>query len=1056
MCGGGNKTTTTSTQAPNPAAMGYYNQAFGTASNVANTPTSAVPLQGVANLSSEQNAGIGGINQYANAAQPYYQQAATYANNAATPLTAQQIQNYQNPYTQQVVNATEAQFNNQNAQQQQQVLGNAAAQGALGGDRVGVAQANLAGQQQLAQAPVIAGLYSQGYNTATQTALAEQQAQAQGAYSLGNIGAGIQNSGISGAGAQLGAGQLQQQYGPNSQAYYNALYGQQLGQFQLPFQESQLLTGAAGSLGSQMGGTSTTQAPPPNIFSQIAGLGMGAAGLGLAFSDRRLKENVHKVGKTNDGQPIYRYQFKGSPEWHIGLMAQDVEKSHPHAVHEGIGGVKMVDLKSATDDAIGKSYGGALSYDSGGVIPFANQSNLLQIAPMGAAHNTMPSAPQGPNANAATPSIGQQAIQLASLATKGNGANNLKSGIGNLGTGISDAWNGLTNPPTSLAPPGIGSPADASAFSTGDLGGTAGVLGSGLFSRGGTISTGGAVYEPPRDPNGIYVPRGFADGGDTFDQRFGTWPPQADPPADTSFDERETQQLGLGKPVDWGMGQDAPAIPALPPATTVAPASGYNSDDAALPANSTLTAGQAIPGLVPPTTAPDQPSAPGQEKGAFGIPRDAALALASAGFGIAGGASPYAGINIGRGAQQGLESFQQQQKQRLTFEQEAKKLAQQADQFQKSLAQQKELHNAITPYQQAEVALKQRQQALAELQPVTVTDSIGMPHSMVKDPNTGQLIPYEQAVRQNPLLQQQQPGTPAPSGPPGRARTIPVSWDVEPGLEYLAQPTADEIPKTARPEVLQGIDQGLAARVRAVDEGRMPLPTGAAQRMPQNIALMELLSRYDPGFTAQDYASKLATRKDFTAGPTAKNITALNTVMQHVKELDGAAGDLNNWHSGWLPTTGMLNKGTEMLREGQQDPRLSRFNTAANAVANELERAFRGNTTAISGIEEWRKGLNPSMSPEQWQASRGTLMKLLGGRLEAVTDQYNRGMGSAKDPMMMLSPGAAQAYKELQSPQGQQRQQQNAAPPTQRQVGQTVTTSKGTFKWNGSGWDPVQ
>ena len=166
--------TTTTNQTPSPQAMQAYQGLMGSAANtVANNPFQAYGGQFVAPVNQQQYAGISGINANANFAQPFSSQAANYANTAAQPLTAGQIQQYQNPYTQSVVNATEAQFNNQNAQQQSQLVGNAAAQGALGGNRVGVAQANLAGQQALAENPTIAGLYSSGYQQATQTA--EQQ-----------------------------------------------------------------------------------------------------------------------------------------------------------------------------------------------------------------------------------------------------------------------------------------------------------------------------------------------------------------------------------------------------------------------------------------------------------------------------------------------------------------------------------------------------------------------------------------------------------------------------------------------------------------------------------------------------------------------------------------------------------------------------------------------------------------------------------------------------------------------------------------------------------------
>jgi hypothetical protein len=73
--------------------------------------------------------------------------------------------------------------------------------------------------------------------------------------------------------------------------------------------------------------------------------GAGAAGgFGALFSDRRLKTDIEKVGKTNDGLPIYTYKYKGDKTTQMGVMAQDVEKKTPNAVKE-IGGFKAVNYK---------------------------------------------------------------------------------------------------------------------------------------------------------------------------------------------------------------------------------------------------------------------------------------------------------------------------------------------------------------------------------------------------------------------------------------------------------------------------------------------------------------------------------------------------------------------------------------------------------------------------------------------------------------------------------------------------------------------------------------
>jgi hypothetical protein len=66
--------------------------------------------------------------------------------------------------------------------------------------------------------------------------------------------------------------------------------------------------------------------------------GLGGAFAGL-FSDRRLKDNIKKVGKLDNGLDVYSYTMNGVPQ--IGLIAQEVEKVKPEAVGE-IGGFKTV------------------------------------------------------------------------------------------------------------------------------------------------------------------------------------------------------------------------------------------------------------------------------------------------------------------------------------------------------------------------------------------------------------------------------------------------------------------------------------------------------------------------------------------------------------------------------------------------------------------------------------------------------------------------------------------------------------------------------------------
>lgn len=263
-------TTSTSTYTPpsyiTDALKGLVGNAQSTYNQQASQPTT----------NSLQNTAFGSLANVGNVASPYIGQAADLTTQGTQPYTyspvgASDISQYESPYNQDVVNATQNQFNLQNAQEQNSLKGNAASAHALGGDRVGVAQAQLAGQQAANQAPTIAGLYNQNYaqalgeaNTQQQTGIAAANSNAYrqlyGAGELGSLGQEAQGTALSGAAAQLQGGTLQQQ---------------------LPYQNLQQFAGLLDPQAGVAGGTGTQQTPGPSLFSQLAGAGLSAAGLGL-------------------------------------------------------------------------------------------------------------------------------------------------------------------------------------------------------------------------------------------------------------------------------------------------------------------------------------------------------------------------------------------------------------------------------------------------------------------------------------------------------------------------------------------------------------------------------------------------------------------------------------------------------------------------------------------------------------------------------------------------------------------------------------------------------
>ena len=369
--GGGKGATTTSTMKPPAEIMEAYKKSLGMAEQATNTPYQQYGGQLVAGMNQNQQQAISNVNAAQGMALPYIQQGAQYTNQGAQGVTPGLINNFMSPYLQNVVGATQNNILESNAQQQQAMKGSAIQAGAFGGDRARVGQAELARQQGLAGSQTISGLLNQGYGQALGAAQNQVQNYFTGGNQLANLGINAQQSALSGAQALMAAGTQQQQ---TDQAGLEAQYQQFMQRLAYPYQQAQFYANIAQGIGAGAGGTSATTTPGPNPFSQILGAGLTFA----SMSDRRMKENVEKIGKTNDGQPIYRYNYKGEPEGktQIGLMAQDVEKTNPDAVHT-LGGIKMVDYDAATEGSRAKKYGGGFvrgRYAAGGLgmVPYAD------------------------------------------------------------------------------------------------------------------------------------------------------------------------------------------------------------------------------------------------------------------------------------------------------------------------------------------------------------------------------------------------------------------------------------------------------------------------------------------------------------------------------------------------------------------------------------------------------------------------------------------------------------------------------------------------------------
>jgi len=278
---------------------------FTSAQKLADDGTMPFAPSKLADLSQGQQQAITSALQGVGSFQPFLQQGAQAIGQGIGQLgTAQNYvagagfsptdyQQFMDPYTEDVIAATQADIARQGAMQQNQAQASAVGAGAFGGSRQAVMQGEIARNVMDQQARTGAQLRSQGFAQAQNLAQQAAQQQLKQAQLTGQLG-----QTVAGLGSQTAAlGQLGQQMGVQDINTLLGIGGLQQGQAQkqldidkqnllaqqaLPFQKIGFLSDIFKGVPSLQQTATTTSTPRPSTSSQL--LGLGIAGLGAVGS----------------------------------------------------------------------------------------------------------------------------------------------------------------------------------------------------------------------------------------------------------------------------------------------------------------------------------------------------------------------------------------------------------------------------------------------------------------------------------------------------------------------------------------------------------------------------------------------------------------------------------------------------------------------------------------------------------------------------------------------------------------------------------------------------
>lgn len=207
-------------------------------------------------------------------------------------------------------------------------------------------------------------------------------------------------------------------------------------------------------------------------------------------------------------------------------------------------------------------------------------------------------------------------------------------------------------------------------------------------------------------------------------------------------------------------------------------------------------------------------------------------------------------------------------------------------------------------------------------------------------------------------------------------------------------------------DLLRALPPGDAALVQKVANYEIPISGFGGMDAKTRQRILPLVSMYKPEFDATQYATRAALRKDFTSGKAAANIRSLNTAVSHLDSLKKAGDELDNgplqlWNR--IANAGLTAVG---------DPRVTRFENAATAVEGELATVFKGTAGTDQEIKQWRQNISAIQSPEQIDGGVKQVVELLGGRLQALRDQYEKGIGEVGG-FTILSPKSREILSKI-------------------------------------------
>ncbi|WP_333679855.1 lytic transglycosylase domain-containing protein [Dyella sp.] len=195
--------------------------------------------------------------------------------------------------------------------------------------------------------------------------------------------------------------------------------------------------------------------------------------------------------------------------------------------------------------------------------------------------------------------------------------------------------------------------------------------------------------------------------------------------------------------------------------------------------------------------------------------------------------------------------------------------------------------------------------------------------------------------------------------------------------------------------------------VKAVVDGRYPIPTGKQAMSPQWATIIRDAQQVDPDLDGGNYSARVKARREWTSGKDASTTASLNMTAGHLGELADAIRELDNSNFALINAAGT--KKAEAMG-GQRAKALGNYRIAAKALGDEVAKLFAGGQSGVGDREEFMKLFDPNAPADTQRANLITAVKLIQSRIEAQQDKRDQALGEGGKSIQVLSPKSRQLF----------------------------------------------